>query len=77
MKSEIIYLKKKKKNNGREEREKYLARDVFDIFATHSGLVHDVSDTKWMHSRPCFRDFQKSIFNIHDQKSSGKSLLCI
>ena len=22
-----------------------LARDVFDIFVTHSGLVHDVTDT--------------------------------
>ena len=33
---------------------KSLAQDVFDTFATHSGLVHDVTEivclSKWQHS---------------------------
>ena len=58
-----------------------MARDVFDTFATHAGLGHEVTDTdcwagKWRHSRSCFRDFQTSIFDKHVQKSSGK-VLCV
>ena len=46
---------------------KRMVRDVFDAFAIHSDIVHDVTDTdllstKWLHSRSCFGDFQTSFF---------------
>ena len=40
---------------------KRLARDVFDIFATHTGLVYDVNDPKRQLSHSGFRDFQTKI----------------
>ena len=61
---------------------KSLARDVFDTFATHSALVHDViiqtagrSLNGSTHGRVLLAS-GKSIFNKRDQKSSGK-LLCV
>ena len=64
---------------------KKLARDVFDNFDTHGGLVYEVADTdrsgkkqkkKKQYPLSCFRDFQTLIFNEQDDKSSGK-LLCV
>ena len=68
---------------------KKLARDVFDNFATHGGLVYEVTDTdrserkkkgekkkKKQYPLSCFRDFQTLIFNEQDDKSSRK-LLCV
>ena len=51
--------------------------DVVDTFTTPVGLVYGVTDTecwarKWQHSHSCFRDFQTSIFNEQDKKSSEK-----
>ena len=39
---------------------KRLAQDIFDTFATHSGLVHDVTEivlSKWQHLLSCAHDF--------------------
>ena len=53
------------------------ARDVFDLFALHTGLAYDVTDTDcWAQSWGCYRDFQMVIFNKPDEKSTEK-LLCV
>ena len=53
-----------------------MARDVFDTFTTHSGRVHDVTDTDGWEQKlmtaliVVFRDCQMSIFNKQDEMSS-------
>ena len=46
------------------------AGDVFDTFVTCSG--HGQLDTKWEHSWSCLHDFQTSVFNKQDEKSTTK-----
>ena len=51
-----------------------LVRDVFDTFAKHSGLVHDVGDTRFRVQNVSTRGrvftiFQTSIFNHQDKNN--------
>ena len=71
---------------------KRLARDVLDSFATHAGLVYDVTDTDCWHTQKkkkekgeekkehlhlCFRDFQTSTFTDKpDEKFSENCCPC-
>ena len=58
-----------------------LARDVFDTFATHAGLVCDVTNTDCLtqsgNTLGCvFAAFKMPDFNVQDERLSEK-LLCI
>ena len=59
---------------------KSVARDVFDTFATHTGHIHDVTDTDcWaQHGGVYGRVFasfkRRSLTSRTDEKSSEKSL---
>ena len=61
---------------------KGLARDVFDTFATHTDLAHDVTDTDcWArndstHGR-CFVDFKHQFFQIISLDSTNKTRNCV
>ena len=54
-----------------------LARDVFDIGATQSGLAYDVADSEHgVEMQSYFHEFRKTIFNNHN-KTSRKNLWCM
>ena len=69
--------------SANEERKKWALWDVFDLFATHAGLVHDVTDTDcWAKNgsthRLVYHNRQTPVvvFNKQDEKWS-EQLLCV
>ena len=55
-----------------------LVCNVYESFATHAGLVYDITDrllgTKWRHSWSCFCNLEICFFNKQDVKLSKSSV---
>ena len=57
------------------ENGKGLAHEAVSTSDTDAGLIHDVTDTKWLCSGPCFRGCQTSLLFKLDTKSTVFSFL--